>query len=273
MKTRIITAICAIAIFVPICYFSDTIIFPIAFAIICAVGVYEMAKCLGMHKNIALGIPMYLIAIGLPMISFFDTLKPYFFVIAITSVFLLLIYFLAYVMFRLNKDKITDVMTMFALFLYVVGCFSTVVNIRYAENGEYYYLLIFIGAWISDTFAYFTGRFLGRHKLIPAISPKKTIEGAIGGVVFDMGAFALYGLILRSCFDFEISYIYLIIMGAVVAVVSQIGDLLASAIKRQYEIKDYGFIFPGHGGVLDRFDSVMLVSPFLYILISILNVL
>jgi phosphatidate cytidylyltransferase len=162
---------------------------------------------------------------------------------------------------------------MFALFLYVVGCFSTVVNIRYAENGEYYYLLIFIGAWVSDTFAYFTGRFLGKHKLIPAISPKKTIEGAIGGVVFDMGAFALYGLILRSFFNFEISYIYLIIMGAVVAVVSQIGDLLASAIKRQYEVKDYGFIFPGHGGVLDRFDSVMLVSPFLYILISILNIL
>ena len=96
MKTRIITAICAIAIFVPICYFSDTIIFPIAFAIICAVGVYEMAKCLGMHKNISLGIPMYLIAIGLPMLSFFEELKPYFFVIAITSVFLLLIYFLAY---------------------------------------------------------------------------------------------------------------------------------------------------------------------------------
>ena len=88
-----------------------------------------------------------------------------------------------------------------------------------------------------------------------------------------MGAFALYGLILRSFFNFEISYVYLIIMGAVVAIVSQIGDLLASAIKRQYEVKDYGFIFPGHGGVLDRFDSVMLVSPFLYILISILNVL
>jgi len=86
-----------------------------------------------------------------------------------------------------------------------------------------------------------------------------------------MGAFALYGFILRSAFEFEMNYVELIIMGAVVAVVSQIGDLIASAVKRQYEIKDYGFLFPGHGGVLDRFDSVMLVSPFLFILLSVLN--
>ena len=148
---------------------------------------------------------------------------------------------------------------------------TSVVNIRYMENGNYFYLLIFIGAWVCDTFAYFTGRFLGKHKLIPAISPKKTIEGAIGGIIFTMGAFALYGFILRSAFDFEMSYIELIIMGLVVAIVSQIGDLVASAVKRQYEIKDYGFLFPGHGGVLDRFDSVMLVSPFLFILLSVLS--
>ena len=271
MKTRIITATCAIAIFVPVCIFSHTIAFPIVFALICGIGVYEMAKCLGMHKNFGLTIPLYIVGLGLPMISFFDATKPYFYIIGLASAFLLLIYCLAFVMFRLNKDKITDVMTMFALFLYVVGCFSTVVNIRYAENGEYYYLLIFIGAWVSDTFAYFTGRLLGKHKLIPEISPKKTVEGAIGGVVFDMGAFALYGLILRSFFNFEIAYVYLIIMGAVVAVVSQIGDLLASAIKRQYEVKDYGFIFPGHGGILDRFDSVMAVSLVLAVICTYFN--
>lgn len=270
MKTRIITAIFAIAIFVPICYFSDLIIFPIAFSILCAVGVFEIAKCVGMHKNIALCIPMYLVALGLPLVSFFDTVKPYFFTIAATSVFMTLIYFLAYVMFRLNKDKISDVMTLFALFVYVIGCFSTVVNIRYMENGNYYYLLIFIGAWVSDTFAYFTGRLLGKHKLIPEISPKKTVEGAIGGIVFAVGAYVLYGYILSSAFDFTMKYWVLAILGAVSAIVSQIGDLIASAVKRQYEIKDYGFVFPGHGGVLDRFDSVMLVSPFLYIFLSVL---
>lgn len=271
MKTRIITATCAIAIFVPVCIFSHTIAFPIVFALICGIGVYEMAKCLGMHKNFGLTIPLYIVGLGLPMISFFDATKPYFYIIGLASAFLLLIYCLAFVMFRLNKDKITDVMSLYALSMYVILCFTSVVNIRYMDNGNYYYLLIFIGAWVSDTFAYFVGRFLGKHKLIPAISPKKTVEGAIGGIVFTMGAFALYGFILRSAFSFEMSYVELIIMGAVVAVVSQIGDLVASAVKRQYEIKDYGFLFPGHGGVLDRFDSVMLVSPFLFILLSVLN--
>lgn len=271
MKTRIITATCAIAIFVPVCIFSHTIAFPIVFALICGIGVYEMSKCLGMHKNFGLTVPMYLVGLSLPMLAFFDVVKPYFYVIGLACTFLLLIYCLAYVMFRLNKDKITDVMTLYALSMYVILCFTSVVNIRYMENGNYFYLLIFIGAWVCDTFAYFTGRFLGKHKLIPAISPKKTIEGAIGGILFTMGAFALYGFILRSAFDFEMSYIELIIMGLVVAIVSQIGDLVASAVKRQYEIKDYGFLFPGHGGVLDRFDSVMLVSPFLFILLSVLS--
>ena len=271
MKTRIITATCAIAIFVPVCIFSHTVAFPIVFALICGIGVYEMAKCLGMHKNFGLTVPLYIVGLGLPMISFFDVLKPHFYIIGLAAAFLLLIYCLAFVMFRLNKDKITDVMSLYALSMYVILCFTSVVNIRYMENGNYYYLLIFIGAWVSDTFAYFVGRFLGKHKLIPAISPKKTVEGAIGGIVFTMGAFALYGFILRSAFSFEMSYVELIIMGAVVAVVSQIGDLVASAVKRQYEIKDYGFLFPGHGGVLDRFDSVMLVSPFLFILLSVLN--
>lgn len=273
MKTRIITAICAIAIFVPICYFSETIVFPIAFSLICAISIYEMAKCIGMHKDIILCIPLYIIAIGLPLINYFDSIRPYFFTIAFASVFLVLIYFLAYVMFRLNKDKLSDVITLFGLCFYVISCFTSVVSVRYIDNGKYYYLLIFIGAWVCDTFAYFTGKLLGKHKLIPAISPKKTIEGSIGGIIFTIGAYALYGFILRQYFAFEIGYVELIIMGAVVAIVSQIGDLIASAIKRQYDIKDYGFIFPGHGGFLDRFDSVMLVSPFLYILISLMNLI
>jgi phosphatidate cytidylyltransferase len=162
---------------------------------------------------------------------------------------------------------------MYAMFLYIVGCFASIVCLRYFDygptkgilDGKYLYLLVFIGAWVCDTFAYFTGRFFGKHKLIPEISPKKTIEGAIGGIVFTAVAFGIYFLILDKCFNYKLNPIALIILGIVVAVISQIGDLIASAIKRQYEIKDYGFIFPGHGGVLDRFDSVMLVAPTVYV--------
>ena len=129
---------------------------------------------------------------------------------------------------------------------------------------------------MCDTFAYFTGRFLGKHKLIPEISPKKTIEGSIGGIVFTIGAFILYRVLLFKIFpDLKINlpYLLVIILAIAASIVSQIGDLIASAIKRQYNIKDYGKLFPGHGGVLDRFDSVMLVAPVIYVIFIISAVL
>ena len=264
MKTRIITAIVAIALFVPVCWFSYTLVFPIAISILCAMGVFEMAKCLGFHKNLALGIPMYIVALALPVFRHFTATNSVFLSYALFALFAVLMYFLAYVMLRKNKDKISDIMTLYALFVYVVGCFSSIVLVRDLPNGQYKYLLIFIGAWVCDTFAYFVGKFFGKHKLIPEISPKKTIEGSVGGIVFTVGAFILYGFIIKRFFGYEMPYVMLGVLGLFVSVISQMGDLIASSIKRQYGIKDYGFIFPGHGGVLDRFDSVMLTAPVLY---------
>ena len=275
MKTRIITAIVAIAIFVPICIFSDYIVFPIAMAILSAVAVNEMARCLGFNKKLVLTIPMYLIAMTFPVLRFFPIKQSYFFMLAMISVFFMLIYCLTYVMLRKNQDRINDVITFYGLFVYIVGCFSSIVCVRYMAYGKYIYLLIFLGAWVCDTFAYFTGKFLGKHKLIPEISPKKTIEGSIGGIVFTIIAFVVYGLIVNNNFGdkIQISYVLLVILGLASSIISQIGDLVASSIKRQYEIKDYGRLFPGHGGVLDRFDSVMLVAPVTYIVFLIASVI
>ena len=276
MKTRIITGIVAIALFVPICIFSDYVVFPIAISILSAVGVYEMAKCLGMEKRWALTIPMYLVALALPQVRFFFIKQSHFFSIAMIAVFFVLIYSLAYVMFRKNKDKIGDILTFYALFLYIVGCFSSIVCVRYMAMGKYVYLLVFLGAWVCDTFAYFTGRFLGKHKLIPEISPKKTIEGSIGGIVFTIITFIVYRIVLFKIYpdlNLNLPYLLVIILAISASVVSQIGDLIASAIKRQYDLKDYGRLFPGHGGVLDRFDSVMLVAPVTYVIFIISAVL
>ncbi len=275
MKTRIITAIVAIAIFVPICIFSDYIVFPIAMAILSAVAVNEMARCLGFNKKLVLTIPMYLIAILLPISRFLLIKQSHFFMLAMISVFFMLIYCLTYVMLRKNQDRINDVITFYGLFVYIVGCFSSIVCVRYMAGGKYIYLLIFLGAWVCDTFAYFTGKFLGKHKLIPEISPKKTVEGSIGGIVFTIIAFVVYGLIVNNNFGdkIQISYVLLVILGLASSIISQIGDLVASSIKRQYEIKDYGRLFPGHGGVLDRFDSVMLVAPVTYIVFLIASVI
>jgi phosphatidate cytidylyltransferase len=141
--------------------------------------------------------------------------------------------------------------------VYIITAFASIVITRRLPGGEYLYLLIFIGAWVTDTFAYFTGRLFGRHKLAPVISPKKTIEGAIGGVIFCALAFVLYEFIIAEQPD----YIFFACAGVVISVISVLGDLLMSAIKRKYGPKDFGAIFPGHGGILDRFDSVMAVAP------------
>ena len=275
MLKRIITGIVAIAIFVPICiashYDNWNIIFPIAVSLLSAVGVFEMSKCLGYHKNIFLTLPFYLTALILPLLKWYTNFpNGIIIVIASIIIFAILIYVLSYTMIVNGKTKkelkICDALTLFALNFYVIGCFTSIYMVRTSINGRYMYILVFLGAWLCDTFAYFVGVLFGKHKLIPKISPKKTIEGAIGGIVFTVVGFALYALILNNTLSANLSYVKLCILGLVLSVISQIGDLVASLIKRQYDIKDYGAIFPGHGGVLDRFDSVMLVSPVLFIL-------
>jgi phosphatidate cytidylyltransferase len=146
--------------------------------------------------------------------------------------------------------------------------------LRYTgADGKYLYLICFIGAWVTDTFAYFAGRLFGKHKLIPEISPKKTIEGSIGGIVFCVIAMVLYGWIVVQITNGAVraNYWMLAVSGLFVSFVSQIGDLTMSAVKRTYGIKDYGKLFPGHGGVLDRFDSVLAVSIVLCVLSSVGN--
>jgi phosphatidate cytidylyltransferase len=115
--------------------------------------------------------------------------------------------------------------------------------------------------------AYVVGSLIGKHKLIPEISPKKTVEGAIGGVVGAIIAFLLFGLILDLAVEgMEVRYLVLAIYAAILAVVSQLGDLIASLIKREHGVKDYGNLLPGHGGIMDRFDSILAVSTILLIL-------
>ena len=122
-------------------------------------------------------------------------------------------------------------------------------------------------AWACDVFAYLVGSLIGKHKLIPEISPKKTVEGAIGGVVFTVLFCLAYGFALDKIVDnMSVNYVFLAICGVILPIVSQLGDLTASLIKREYGVKDYGKIFPGHGGVMDRFDSVVAVSTILLIL-------
>ena len=155
----------------------------------------------------------------------------------------------------------------FATGTYVSLIFSSIVMVRDIEGeGQYLYLLVFLAAWITDSFAYFTGRLFGKHKLIPQVSPKKTVEGAVGGVIFCVIACLGFGLFSALVWHAEPNYLFLGLSGVVLSVCAQIGDLIASLIKREHGIKDYGKLFPGHGGVMDRFDSVAAVAVVLLLI-------
>ncbi len=266
MLTRIITAIVALCIFVPVCIFSNTIVMEIAMAVLNVVAVYELWHCVrGTIENphqigsFALWIPHVVVAAGgvfLPGVLGQQAMHTLF-----LALFLLLLYTFAMVVFSRGKIQISDAAVLMMMTLYVTASFTSILCLRRGESGAHLFLLPFIGAWVSDTFAYFTGRLLGKHKLIPEVSPKKTVEGAIGGVLFTGIAYGIFGAILGVT---GTGLVLLVCSGFIISVISQIGDLIASVVKRYYGIKDYGKLFPGHGGVMDRFDSVIATAPVLY---------
>ena len=260
MKTRIITAVVAFLIFIPVLVFGSlslvgsVTLFSLAMAVLSAVGAFEAVKCTGEEQNLFFT-PLYVVAFALPLLTstHLDTYTP---------VFIILLFYLLF-MGVLNNKKISadKVLVSFALAFYVTASFGALTVLF--SKGSVFFPLVFVGAWVTDTFAYFSGYFFGKHKLIPAVSPKKTVEGAIGGTLFAMIGFAVVGII----YDYSIkNIIILAIVGLFASVVSQFGDLSASLIKRHYGIKDYGKLFPGHGGVLDRFDSILSVSVLLYLI-------
>lgn len=192
-----------------------------------------------------------------------------------TYLFLAIIMILVAFMFLyvLTFPKYHAEQVMSALFnvVYAPVMLSCIYLVRSLPYGEYSVWMIFISSWICDTCAYFVGVAFGKHKMSPKLSPKKSIEGAIGGIAGSavVGALYAYFIVERVIAEQQITWIFVVI-SAVGAVISQIGDLAASAIKRNHDIKDYGKLIPGHGGVMDRFDSVIFTAPMIYLLVHLL---
>ncbi|MCL2031042.1 MAG: phosphatidate cytidylyltransferase [Oscillospiraceae bacterium] len=151
----------------------------------------------------------------------------------------------------------------------IPAMYSSVARLVFRPDRLYVALLPFLITIISDLFALFTGKLLGRHKLAPLISPHKTWEGALGGYLFCVAAAVGYGAVI-SLFGASVDYARLALYGAAGGIVSQFGDLAMSAAKRSLDIKDFGRIFPGHGGILDRFDSLLFVAPVVEILVTLM---
>ena len=254
------------------------VLFGVLFAIT-LIGLFELYKVVGVNKSPA-GIVGYLAAAAL-YFSVAECTRDFGIItgcskvggtlpviIGVFTVILLAVYVLAFPKF--NSEQITMV---FFGFFYVALTISYIYRLRISDAGAYSVWLIFIASWGADTMAYLTGILIGKHKIAPILSPKKTVEGCIGGGV---GA-TLIGLIYSLIFKDDLSKVYdnpvflFTVVSAVASVVSMIGDMAASAIKRNKDIKDYGSLIPGHGGILDRFDSVIFVAPIIYFLLMIIG--
>ncbi len=264
MKQRIITALVILLCLFPFFWFSDTVEYSIVLSALSLIGTFEMLRVFGEQKHWILAVPAYLLSASLPVLSFLCITKGWLsthdFLLLVCASFVVYLLYLFFVAVMAQGDlKFAEISEIFAAVFYIVASFTALTVIRYLAPDLRLIGPIFIAAWITDVFAYFVGYLFGKHKLIPKVSPKKTVEGSVGGIVFATAFFLLYGYIL-SCFtDITPDYPVLAISGFVLSIVAQIGDLLMSLIKREHGVKDYGKLFPGHGGVLDRFDSILAV--------------
>ena len=280
MKIRLISAAVALLIFIPVVIVSDSIVLPIAVALVSVIGLFEIFRCVGVHKNIFFGLPYYLVALIVPAAIHCVVADLY--PLPIQSIFLiallaLVVWSYPCAIFSKGSIKITDACTASIGAIYLTAGLNSLLFVRQGmDAGFYHFALIFIGAWITDSAAYFCGRAFGKHKLIPDVSPKKTVEGSVGGTLICVLCFVIFALIVQALpsdasTSISVNYPALIVCGLVISIVSQIGDLAMSLMKRHYGIKDFGKIMPGHGGVLDRFDSILAAAIVLLICCSVLT--
>ena len=279
MKQRVITGVLFAIIFIGALLLINTIVFPVFVAVLSAIAVWEIEKAVGL-KNIFIMILSLAVSLFIPFIFEFRISVP---VAAFGGIYVVAVLIL--MLLQYEKTRFQE--AVMAIFASICVPFAFSVMIIFRDIDEYidgytkvegFYLLIFavFASWMTDIFAYFIGSKFGKHKLCPKISPKKSVEGAIGGIA---GAVLLNVLLLfvfkKFVFEGEarLSYIAVILLSIVLSVVSMFGDLAASTIKRNFGIKDFGKLLPGHGGIMDRFDSALFVMPVLYSALYIVNLI
>lgn len=259
MKVRVISGTILTIIMIAALILGGWVLFALTLGI-SLIGMYEIYKVVGLEKS-------------LPAMFGYLSALLYYGTIAFNceqfstfAIVLGLMLIMGAYVFTFPKYKATDMIMLFFGIVYVAMMISYIYKVRIMEDGIFLVWLIFVSAWVNDTLAYFSGVLLGKHKMAPQLSPKKTIEGAVGGILGATAVGAIYGYIVGTNMSGELGNAIIVFAvasfaGALLAIV---GDLAASAIKRNHDIKDYGKIIPGHGGILDRFDSVIFTAPAVY---------
>lgn len=262
MGKRILSGALIVAFTLPMLVFSSTGIMNTLVALISAVCLYEALIVTKYVEAKHIMVFSLLLAVTVPFMTDLSRRG--------IVIWMALYAFVMFILIIVNfpKFKFQHICVVFMLSLVIPYFFSNIVFLRRFDGGGYYICLVFIGAWFSDTAALLFGMLFGRHKLCPNISPKKTVEGSIGGVVGATLGYLLFGLVVERFCGVTVNYLILVIAGALASGAAQLGDLSASVIKRTFGVKDFGKLIPGHGGMLDRFDSVLFVAPYLVAMVS-----
>ncbi len=263
-KTRLLSGIVLVAAALALIFAGGDVLLAALFAV-SVIGMFELYRILGIEKSAA-GIAGYLAA-AVFYANLYHPFLPDGMIWVIGSLVLLMFVYV----FTYPKYRTEQVFAAYFGIFYVAVMLSYVYQTRMLARGSYIVWLIFLCSWGCDTCAYCVGVLFGKHKMSPKLSPKKSVEGAVGGVAGSMLLTALYGWVFRDAMQAGMQEIILLsAISGVGALLSMIGDLAASAVKRNYEIKDYGTLIPGHGGILDRFDSVIFTAPVVYFLAAYL---
>lgn len=258
MKSRLLVAAIGIPLILWVILWAPFVVLNITLALLGGIGAYELMKCVNASPNWCAAI-----AIGA---GFILAWRQYYEILLVAYIFC----FFFRAVWKAGEIKWQELAT--AVFCLVVIPYSFSAFLRLSDAGYHrgVLLLPLIFSFASDTGAFFAGLTLGKHKLAPKVSPKKTVEGAIGGLVGNAIGGLVFAFVMNSYMGQDIHYLMIAVVGVLCSVVAQLGDLSFSLIKREFGIKDYGKLFLAHGGVLDRFDSVLFVAPVLALIMPVL---
>lgn len=274
MKSRIISSAVLVALLIAVLYFSSIpFLLNIAIAAISAAALYESLIVTKYIESKALMGISIAISLFIPFVSTLFHYLPIKKMISTSLVSVIFLYILfVFISMLVSKEKFSvEHLAFVFLMTVIIPCFySTVIYAHSMPGGNCNIIMIMCCSWGSDTGGYIFGRLFGRHQLAPKISPKKTVEGLIGGIATVITLSVILCYVSDIVFEsIKISYIAAVIYAVLGAICAVLGDLFASVIKRSFGVKDFGSIIPGHGGIMDRFDSVLFTAPLIYILITI----
>lgn len=263
MAKRIVFGVMGAIIAVAVFLYADLYVIGVIVSAIIMLALFEFFRAVGHTKNKKITVILsYAYAVG-TAVTFItegaasNRLMP-------PLLFMYTVLLLLSMVLTHKKISFSDIATAFLGTNYITLFLSCIYLISSLPHGRMFIWIPFIIAWLTDTFAYFTGVFFGKTKLIPEVSPKKTVEGSLGGIVGAVAAMLIYMVVCKYAFGAQPKYLMGIVLAFVCSCASQVGDLAASCIKREHGVKDFGSIMPGHGGVLDRFDSVIYIAPIVY---------